>query len=303
MAANLTLETVAAPAQRLWTAAELLNADFPEPVWIVPDILPEGTTILGGKPKLGKSWLAMQLAQAAGTGGCFLDYRIEQRRVLFLALEDSKRRLRSRMVAQAWPDLHEVYFLTECETTELERWLDETKPQLLVVDTFSRFFNLNQQDVQPVTEALGKLQTLVMDRGISALVLDHHNKAAGGEDAIGDLLGSTGKGAVADTIWGLYRERGAHDAKLAVLGRDVEEEDLRLRWDPRFCCWQIIHEEQAGKYDEVALQALANGPAGVSAIAKETGVNRGTLHDVLGKMARAGRVYQDPATKRYSLVA
>lgn len=289
-------------SRRLWTAADLRNADFPEPVWIVPDILPEGLTILGGKPKLGKSWLAMQLALAAGTGGRFLDYTIAKRRVLFLALEDSKRRLQSRMRAQGWPDLSEVFFLTECGTAELEGWLDKTQPDLLVVDTLSRFFNLNQSDVQPVTEALGQLQTLSLDRGLSALVNDHHHKSAG-EDAIADLLGSTGKGACADTVWGLYRERGQHDARLSVLGRDVEEEDLRLRWDPRCCCWQVLHDSEASKYTEVVLAALADGPAGVSAVSRATGVNRGTLHDVLGKLVRSGRVYQDPATKEYGRAA
>lgn len=302
MAVEIALETVPAPEKRIWSAAELLRADFPEPVWIVPDILPEGLTILGGKPKLGKSWLALQLAFAAGTGGRFMDYEITQRRVLFLALEDSKRRLRSRMISQGWPDLDQVHFLTQCAPTELEGWLEKTEPQLLVIDTFSRFFNLDQSDVQPVTEALGDLQSLVMERGISALVLDHHNKAAG-EDAIADLLGSTGKGAVADTIWGLYREQGQHDARVSIRGRDVEADELRLRWDPMLCCWQIIHDEETGAHDASVSQALANGPAGVTELARDLQINKASAHRSLCRLVKARRVYQDPKTKKYSITS
>ncbi len=39
----------------IFSAAELQGRVFPPIKWIVPDILPEGLTLLAGKPKLGKS--------------------------------------------------------------------------------------------------------------------------------------------------------------------------------------------------------------------------------------------------------
>jgi hypothetical protein len=42
-----------------FTATELIETDFGEVRWAVPGILPEGLTILGGKPKMGKSWMAL----------------------------------------------------------------------------------------------------------------------------------------------------------------------------------------------------------------------------------------------------
>jgi len=87
----------------MMTADELLTKGWPEPVWLVPGLLPVGLTILGGKPKVGKSWLALQLAQAIATGGMFLGIRVVQALVLYLALEDSPRRLSSRMKLQSWP--------------------------------------------------------------------------------------------------------------------------------------------------------------------------------------------------------
>jgi len=50
-------------------------------------------------------------------------------------------------------------------------------------------------------------------------------------DAIADILGSTGKGAVADSARELYRERGKAGAKLSITGRDIEERTLALTMD------------------------------------------------------------------------
>ena len=54
-----------------WTTANLLSTDFPPMRWAAPRYVPEGLVILAGRPKIGKSWLLMQLAVAVGTGGMF----------------------------------------------------------------------------------------------------------------------------------------------------------------------------------------------------------------------------------------
>jgi AAA domain len=52
-----------------FTAGDLMAQELPEPSWIVPDILAEGVAILAGKPKLGKSWMALGLCVAVASGG------------------------------------------------------------------------------------------------------------------------------------------------------------------------------------------------------------------------------------------
>ena len=81
-----------------FTAAELLRMEFPDPVWLLPDLLPEtGLYLLCGKPKSGKSWLALGVAMAIAQGGRYLDRDTPQRKVCYLALEDTPRRLRNRL--------------------------------------------------------------------------------------------------------------------------------------------------------------------------------------------------------------
>ena len=90
---------------KVLTARELLAQTWSEPVWVVPGLLPVGLTLLAGRPKLGKSWLALQMTQAVATGGMFLGKRVERGACLYLALEDPPRRLAERMKAQGWTDL------------------------------------------------------------------------------------------------------------------------------------------------------------------------------------------------------
>ena len=86
-----------------WTPKELLQTTFPELDWIVPNLLPEGFSILGGRPKVGKSWLAMQISHAVITGGQVFGQKVSKGKVFYLALEDNPRRLHRRMRQQHWP--------------------------------------------------------------------------------------------------------------------------------------------------------------------------------------------------------
>ena len=81
-----------------FTAADLMKEDLPPVMWAVPGILPEGLSLLAGKPKLGKSWLALGLAVAKASGGVALGkIPVDRGEVLYLALEDNRRRLQNRL--------------------------------------------------------------------------------------------------------------------------------------------------------------------------------------------------------------
>lgn len=81
-----------------WTADQLMAANFPEPKWAVPGILAEGVSLLAGPPKVGKSWLSLGLALAVAAGGqAFDSVPVQGGPVLYLALEDTPRRLQTRM--------------------------------------------------------------------------------------------------------------------------------------------------------------------------------------------------------------
>jgi RecA-family ATPase len=60
----------------------------------VPDLIQEGLTIIAGKPKIGKSWLALDICIAISAGRyCLGERKPVEGDVLYAAMEDNPRRL------------------------------------------------------------------------------------------------------------------------------------------------------------------------------------------------------------------
>ena len=82
----------------VFTAAELQRKTFPPVSYCVPDLIPEGLTIIAGKPKIGKSWLALDICIAVAAGRfCLGERKPVQGDVLYAAMEDNPRRLQRRI--------------------------------------------------------------------------------------------------------------------------------------------------------------------------------------------------------------
>jgi AAA domain len=312
-----------------WTADELLSAQFPPIVWVAPDLLPEGLSFLAGRPRLGKSWLALQIARPVACGGRFFGCTVALRPVLYLALEAGKRRLQSRMRQQEWPaSRHAVFYTTwapldagglEVLCTEMD-----TMPyRLMVIDTLSRALSMKQDQngVSDMTVVLGPLQRLALEKGVAILVIDHHTKRRGADpDPIDDILGSTGKGAVADGVMGLYRERGKQTAALRIVGRDLAAEStLALEWDPECGCWQYrgpVAEVIKETLQEKILTAISElgGQATTAQTAEHLGKDKGNINRELTKLLERGQLelgekigkeqlYRVPGTRQHETAA
>jgi hypothetical protein len=92
-------EPLASQAPPKISHAKALQGKVFAPIkFIVKGYVVEGATLLGGRPKVGKSWLVLDWALAAARGGfCFGDVHCKEGSVLFLALEDNERRLKARI--------------------------------------------------------------------------------------------------------------------------------------------------------------------------------------------------------------
>src|SRR5262249_52909992 len=97
------LERIRAEQQKTWrdgliTAAELQTKQFAPVRIVVPGLIPEGVTIVAGKPKIGKSFLALDVCIAvAGDRFVLGEIKPVQGDALYLALEDNERRLKKRI--------------------------------------------------------------------------------------------------------------------------------------------------------------------------------------------------------------
>jgi len=87
---------------KLIDVQELCDRAFAPLKYVVPGLFPEGVTLLASRPKMGKSWLLLQVTTAVAGGKSTLtagDQPPPVGDVLYLALEDNPRRLQRRL----WP--------------------------------------------------------------------------------------------------------------------------------------------------------------------------------------------------------
>lgn len=289
----------------LMSSDEILNTTFPEPAWAVPNILPVGLTVLAGAAKIGKSWLALQIALSVATGGMVFNERVARGGVLCLALEDSPRRLQERMRKQGWTLGLTAEFLTvgrfESEIGYLrnggaERLANQIKTKgyrYVAIDTLSRAVEGDQNDAQEMTRGLTPLQEIAHQCNCAVVLIDHHRKGNGeNPDTIADILGSTAKGAMADTVWGLYRERGKRGARLKITGRDLEERTLSLKMDYLTGAWQSEGEarelEMTVRLQEIIDAVAKLGTPTLKQIADEIGQDKSNTRKRLADLANRG---------------
>ena len=78
-------------------AEDLQNRTYEPTPFLVDELIPEGLHILAGAPKIGKSWLALWLCLCVSQGQPLWNFAVTQGEVLYLSLEDSYRRIQSRL--------------------------------------------------------------------------------------------------------------------------------------------------------------------------------------------------------------
>jgi RecA-family ATPase len=302
------------PPLKTTPSAQILKTNYPDSPWLVSDYLGPGLTFLYGKPKVGKSWLALQMALSVLVGGKMFGRDIPQGRVLYLALEDSERRLKNRMKAQGWPSETSVDFalyddfLTDIESLNskggklLMAQIETKKYALVLIDTFSRAIMGDQLKSDEMTKAISPLQQYAMKKDISLVIIDHEPK--GGST----LFGSVAKLGIADTFWRLYKERGVQGAKLSVMGRDLEKEyTLKLIFDTQGHFWHCegdAHKIEITQRRAEIIEALETlGEARLKEINEMIGQDRSNTYKRLQDLANEGLIVKTKKGRKayYSL--
>lgn len=297
------------------SAAELLRTEYPPIRWTVEDILPEGLLLLAARPKIGKSWLALQIALGVANGADVLNRKTSKGSALYLALEDNPRRLQQRLFkcrAGHWADqaaLTRVEFATEWKRADeggiedLYEWVDAHQDcRLVVIDTLEKFRARRSERANAYGEdyqALQGIKSICDTRRISIVVV-HHTRKAAAEDPIDSISGTLGLGGAADGALVLTRQRGSEQAELHLIGRDIPGEGAyAVRFDRSSCMWTM-----EGRASEVAktkerqdildLLKRENKPMQPNEIADELGRKRVTVRRLLQGLITEGKLTRDP---------
>ena len=295
----------------IFSLPDLLSWELPPVRWIIPEILPEGLTLLAGKPKLGKSWLALSVALSIAAGGVALGAQpVAKGDVLYLALEDNARRLQSRarrLLESMTETPSNLEFaldwsrLGEGGLAYLEEYLKAHPDlRLVVIDTWARVAPPSGErrcsQYEGDYESLTPLKRLADTYHVSILAV-HHLRKTGSSDVLDEIIGSTGVTGAVDGTLILKRDRGQTDATLFVTGRDVErEQQLALSFDATTALWTLVGNAEelccTRARQEILDLLREQGPDGMSAreIAATLPKNYHTTRSLLRKMKDAGEV-------------
>ncbi|MBZ0139776.1 MAG: helicase RepA family protein [Pseudorhodoplanes sp.] len=288
------------------TAAALAAQDFPPVAFVVPGYVAEGLTVIAGRPKTGKSWLALGWAAAVASGGvAFGSIEVEAGDVLYLALEDNDRRLKRRL-EQMMPDAAKparLHLTTHCPRLgaggieAITEWCKGVKrPRLIVVDVFGKIRpdrrekeNLYEADYR----AIEPLKTLADELKLAVLVIHHTNKRDEPYDPFDAVSGTTGLTGAADTV--LVLSRSSQGTTLYGRGRDIEEIETALSFDKITGLWTALgNASEVQRSDERSklLHALRSSvaPIGPRELSAVTGLKDGNVRRLLGKMVANGEI-------------
>lgn len=299
--------------------------DFPPLRYAVPGIIPEGSTLLVGPPKIGKSWLVLAVGLGVAHGGHVLGaVAVESRPALYLALEDGDRRLqdRCRTLLEGAPIPEAFDYMTTIEPgaalATIQAWLRRhigAEP-LVILDTLGKVMPpalLGESSYQRDYRVGGALKRVIDEHPGASLVVNHHDRKAVSDDFIDAVSGTHGLAGAADTIIVLTRARHEAAGLLKVTGRDVAEGEYAVRFDAG-ARWQLEGPSlaaaaakaaqaraTAGLGDRTAeiLEYVNEHPDGVQAkdveeeFGKDTRRYLARLHEA-GKIARPSRGLYGP---------
>jgi hypothetical protein len=293
-----------------FTAAELQCMQFPPISWIVPNIIPaEGVTLLCSKPKFGKSWFAYDLCISCTMERFTLGtIKPAQGDVLYLALEDSKRRLHGRMskllpTGVMWPEAltlkTEWRRLHEGGVDDIRDWHTHTKskggrPILVVIDVLAKVRKPvgNRQLYEADYAALADLTKLANELGL-AIVVVHHTRKMAADDLMEMVSGSYGVSGAVDTI--LVMATKASGTVLDIRGRDVESAELAIEFNKNTCRWRVLGNAADVHVSEQRAKIIAalkevGQPMTIAALVEATHMKRNPLEVLLSRMTKDGEI-------------
>jgi hypothetical protein len=294
---------------RIIKASELRIMEFSPIQYVLPGFMPVGFTVFASKPKVGKSWFMLDVSLAVTVPRPTLgDLQAAEGDVLYLALEDSPRRLQSRIekllspFSSQWPSRLEI--ATEWPrgaegVAQIDEWCDRhPKARLVTIDVIEKIRppengNGSKRMYALDYEAIGPLQKVAHSREIAIVGVTHLRKQEA-DDVFDTVSGSLGVTGAADTTLLLQRQAGG--ITLHAIGRDIEQSEMAIQFNKATCRWTIIGtaaEVQRSAERGRVLAALQDAggpmtPIGIKAAADLR--SRNATDVLLSKMVKATEI-------------
>lgn len=297
------------------SAVELQQKDIPPARFVVVDFLPQGLSLLASPPKYGKSWFVLDLCLSVAAGTPFLGRDTVQSGCLYLALEDSQRRLQDRMnkVLGGRTAPQGFYFATsaldigEGLLEQLEGHMAaHPDTGLIVIDTLQKVRgagNSRENAYSADYREVGALKAFADKHGVCLLLVHHLRKMADDGDPFNRISGTNGIMGAADSVFVLSRKkRSDTQTTLSVTGRDIESREMVLEFDKGSYRWQVLGSVEQMEEQQARTEYESNYiPGTIRELVEQSGGRwSGTMQDLLDAAKRYHGVLLADNTKALS---
>ena len=213
------------------SSEEIMTTLYKPTVFVV-----DGLYLLAGSPKVGKSWLALELCLAVAKGEKFFDRHTLQGSALYFCLEDSYQRIQNRLYELTDDPSDKLFFALKADTlgSGLEEQIVSFKSEhpdlcLVVIDTLQMVRNETESSYGSDYADLLPLKGLAQQLGIT-MILVHHLRKASDSDPFNMISGSNGLSGCSDGQLVLHKsKRCGSSAVLYATGRDIGDQELELK--------------------------------------------------------------------------
>jgi hypothetical protein len=288
----------------IWTPeivmTETLIATPPvRPKFVIDGLLPTGLIYLAGRPKGGKSLLALQMAVAVASGKPLWGREVDAGRCWYIDVENARWRVHDRLQRAGIdtshvPNLAWSFDWKRGNQNALTNALDTMPVKLLVIDVWAKFrapLDRRQDQYEQEGNELAFLAREANERAMAIVCVGHTTKSDIG-DVYSQIGGSTAVAGGADALFVMRKE--ADDRRvLHMTGRDVADSRFMLRLGDdlqfRFMCDadSIVTDEQM-RY----LKAIYSGHRLPTELMLTLGVTRQAVWQMIQRLKEGGYVTQ-----------
>lgn len=214
---------------------EIMTTVYKPIEFVINGLIAQGLYILAGAPKVGKSWLALDMCLSIAKGEKVLGQETSKGTVLYLCLEDSFERIQKRLyeITDEPTDILHFAIMADTIGNGLEEEIEKFKSvhidlKIVFIDTLQMVRNETDSNYGSDYKELSILKGLADKLGIT-IVLVHHTRKCSDSDPFNMISGSTGlSGCVDGSMVLIEAKRGSRTAKLYCVGRDIENQEIAL---------------------------------------------------------------------------
>ena len=213
--------------------------------FVVDNLITQGLFILAGAPKIGKSWLALDICLSVAKGEPVLNANTNYGTALYLCLEDSKIRIQNRLYEMTDVPTENLHFalLANSIGSGLEEQIEsfifehhDTK--IIFIDTLQKIRSDSPDNTYATDYKELSVLKYIADKHSVAIVLVHHLRKTKDPDPFNMISGTTGLSGCVDGSFVLSEsKRGSRNATLYCVGRDIENREIELKFDNNTHRW------------------------------------------------------------------